>query len=178
MLAKRHKLNVIYTNALSRTRKRPLALLFNAKRVSIDGRKCTLGIWDTAGSERYEAMSRIYYRAAKAALICFDGQSEASFERALSWLRELKEQEPGCRLYLVACKSDLVATAANPVSMDRVRQIGDSEGARIHVTSAKTGEGVDELFCKVAEDWLNAGAEDAPDSLKLNPQPGQSQCPC
>ena len=26
---------------------------------------------DTAGSERYEAMSRIYYRGAKAAVLCY-----------------------------------------------------------------------------------------------------------
>lgn len=26
---------------------------------------------DTAGSERYEAMSRIYYRGAKAAIVCY-----------------------------------------------------------------------------------------------------------
>lgn len=26
---------------------------------------------DTAGSERYEAMSRIYYRGARAALVCY-----------------------------------------------------------------------------------------------------------
>ena len=26
---------------------------------------------DTAGSERYESMSRIYYRGAKAAIVCF-----------------------------------------------------------------------------------------------------------
>ena len=28
----------------------------------------TLGVWDTAGSERYEAMSRMYYRNAKVLL--------------------------------------------------------------------------------------------------------------
>lgn len=26
---------------------------------------------DTAGSERYESMSRIYYRGAKAAIVCY-----------------------------------------------------------------------------------------------------------
>lgn len=31
----------------------------------------TLLLQDTAGSERYEAMSRIYYRGAKAAVLCY-----------------------------------------------------------------------------------------------------------
>ena len=29
----------------------------------------TVGVWDTAGSERYEAMSRMYYRNAKVLFI-------------------------------------------------------------------------------------------------------------
>jgi hypothetical protein len=32
-----------------------------------------VAVQDTAGSERFEAMSRIYYRDAKAAVICFGG---------------------------------------------------------------------------------------------------------
>ena len=28
-------------------------------------------VQDTAGSERYESMSRIYYRGAKAAIVCY-----------------------------------------------------------------------------------------------------------
>ncbi|XP_076364232.1 ras-related protein Rab-24-like isoform X2 [Tachypleus tridentatus] len=36
---------------------------------------------DTAGSERYEAMSKIYYRGAKAAIVCYDLTDSSSFER-------------------------------------------------------------------------------------------------
>lgn len=32
---------------------------------------CSYLSQDTAGSERYESMSRIYYRGAKAAIVCF-----------------------------------------------------------------------------------------------------------
>ena len=37
---------------------------------------------DTAGSERYEAMSRIYYRGARAAVVCY-GQSRSVFTNTL-----------------------------------------------------------------------------------------------
>uniref|UniRef100_A0A3P9NGN3 RAB24, member RAS onco family n=1 Tax=Poecilia reticulata TaxID=8081 RepID=A0A3P9NGN3_POERE len=45
---------------------------FVAKPIQVADRVITLGIWDTAGSERYEAMSRIYYRGARAAVVCYD----------------------------------------------------------------------------------------------------------
>ena len=35
---------------------------YGARTVSVGGRELVLGIWDTAGSERYESMSRMYYR--------------------------------------------------------------------------------------------------------------------
>ncbi|MBN3320637.1 RAB24 protein, partial [Atractosteus spatula] len=44
---------------------------FVAKPIQVEDKVITLGIWDTAGSERYEAMSRMYYRGAKAAIVCY-----------------------------------------------------------------------------------------------------------
>ena len=35
---------------------------YGARTVNVGGRELVLGIWDTAGSERYESMSRMYYR--------------------------------------------------------------------------------------------------------------------
>ena len=48
---------------------------------------------DTAGSERYEAMSRIYYRGARAAIVCYDLTDRTSFERTRFWVNELKMNE-------------------------------------------------------------------------------------
>ncbi|KAG8128429.1 hypothetical protein E2320_015285 [Naja naja] len=66
---------------------------FVAKVMPVGGRTVTLGIWDTAGSERYEAMSRIYYRGAKAAIVCYDLTDRSSFQRAKFWVNELQNFE-------------------------------------------------------------------------------------
>uniref|UniRef100_A0A8D0Z7Z4 Ras-related protein Rab-24 n=2 Tax=Sus scrofa TaxID=9823 RepID=A0A8D0Z7Z4_PIG len=81
---------------------------FVAKVMSVGDRTVTLGIWDTAGSERYEAMSRIYYRGAKAAIVCYDLTDSSSFERAKFWVKELRNLEEGCQIYLCGTKSDLL----------------------------------------------------------------------
>ncbi|XP_063086937.1 ras-related protein Rab-24 isoform X2 [Cavia porcellus] len=81
---------------------------FVAKVMSVGDRTVTLGIWDTAGSERYEAMSRIYYRGAKAAIVCYDLTDSSSFERAKFWVKELQNLEEGCQIYLCGTKSDLL----------------------------------------------------------------------
>jgi GTPase SAR1 family protein len=115
-----------------------------------------MGIWDTAGSERYEAMSRIYYRSAKAAIICFDLLVPDDFEKVREWVGELKEQEPACALYIVGCKLDLVDPTAAQSRIDPalVRNYAQQVGAHVFETSAKTGRNVDELFFTIAENWL------------------------
>ncbi|KAG2455277.1 FGFR4 factor, partial [Polypterus senegalus] len=66
---------------------------FVAKPIHVGEKVVTLGIWDTAGSERYEAMSRIYYRGAKAAIVCYDLTDSSSFLRVKFWVKELQNCE-------------------------------------------------------------------------------------
>lgn len=42
---------------------------------------------------RYEAMSRIYYRGAKAAIVCYDVANRNSWDRAKFWINELRRFE-------------------------------------------------------------------------------------
>ena len=34
------------------------------RKMNVGGKEVVLGVWDTAGSERYESMARMYYRSA------------------------------------------------------------------------------------------------------------------
>ncbi|KAF2165788.1 hypothetical protein M409DRAFT_24074 [Zasmidium cellare ATCC 36951] len=76
-----------------------------------------LQIWDTAGQERFRSLSRLYYRGANAAILCYDVTSRRSFEEMGSWLRELRENCNGgdgvgwgdMILHVVGTKSDVVA---------------------------------------------------------------------
>ncbi|KAH0629924.1 hypothetical protein JD844_012415 [Phrynosoma platyrhinos] len=94
---------------------------------------------DTAGSERYEAMSRIYYRGAKAAIVCYDLTDNSSFQRAKFWVNELQNFEENCRIYLCGTKSDLL-------DEDRRKREIDFHDVQDYAE--------DELFQKVAEDYI------------------------
>ncbi|XP_038268707.1 ras-related protein Rab-24 isoform X2 [Dermochelys coriacea] len=111
---------------------------------------------DTAGSERYEAMSRIYYRGARAAIVCYDLTDSSSFQRAKFWVTELQNFEENCRIYLCGTKSDLLEEDRKNRSIDfhDVQDYADEIKAELFETSSKTGQSVDELFQKVAEDYV------------------------
>ena len=53
------------------------------------GRVISLGIWDTAGAERFQSISRMYYHGSKAAVICFSPSSQQSFAKAKFWVSKL-----------------------------------------------------------------------------------------
>jgi small GTP-binding protein len=70
-----------------------------------------LQIWDTAGQERFRSISRLYYRGAHAALLCYDVTSEQSWEEMKTWMQEMKEHcgEDMPIIHVVGTKTDLVA---------------------------------------------------------------------
>ncbi|XP_028323422.1 ras-related protein Rab-24 [Gouania willdenowi] len=134
---------------------------FVAKQIQV-GEKCiTLGIWDTAGSERYEAMSRMYYRGARAAVVCYDLTDKRSFERASFWVKELKTNEELCQIYLCGTKKDLIANDRHLRQIDYhdAQDFAEEIGAQHFETSSKTGNNIDELFQKIGEDYMSSEME-------------------
>ncbi|XP_042896853.1 ras-related protein Rab-24 [Parasteatoda tepidariorum] len=129
---------------------------FGAKKIEIHGEILTLGLWDTAGSERYESIGRIYYRKSHAAIVCYDVTDANSFDRAKFWVAELQKAEEKCRIYLCGTKKDLVAIDRKRRTVDyyNVTDFAETINAEVFETSSKTGEGVYELFYRVAENFL------------------------
>ncbi|KAK9834963.1 hypothetical protein WJX81_000121 [Elliptochloris bilobata] len=96
-------------NAFEAKQKNTIGAAFAAKKVKVSsGRVVSLGVWDTAGAERFESLSRMYYNGARAAVVCFDPADRLSFEKAMFWVRELRDTQPECRVYLAMTKCDLL----------------------------------------------------------------------
>ena len=53
-------------------------------------------------------MSRMYYRGAKAAVVCYDVTDARTWEKVKFWVEELKKNESECRIYIVGTKIDLL----------------------------------------------------------------------
>lgn len=111
-----------------------------------EGRTLELDIWDTGGQERYRALLPLYYREATVAIICYDVTSYPTFEACEYWYRELKRCEPECRMFLVGNKTDIPVKRVDAVFAAEYARGRKMEWAE---TSAKTAEGVAELFTAV-----------------------------
>lgn len=153
---------------------------FAAKEVELNGRKFMIGIWDTAGSERYEAMSRIYYRGAKAAIVCYDITNKASWDRAKFWINELRRYEENCKIYLVGTKVDILLDDATqrPVDVEVVTRYANGISAQHMETSSKTGVNVLELFQLIARDYLAdpENVQQVDETIMLNERDRRGSC--
>jgi small GTP-binding protein len=108
-----------------------------------------LQVWDTAGQERFRALSPIYYRNAHAGVAVFSMESRDSLD-------SLPEQ---ISLFLEVAKDALVFVAGNKVDMIDGQTFSKSDaeafarehGWQLFFTSARTGEGVVELFDAICQ---------------------------
>ncbi|KFQ35977.1 Ras-related protein Rab-24, partial [Mesitornis unicolor] len=124
---------------------------FVAKVMSVGDQTVTLGIWVSAGSRR---------EGADADHSPPDLTDSSSFQRAKFWVNELQNCEEGCRIYLCGTKSDLLEEDRRKRGVDfhDVQDYADEIKAELFETSSKTGQSVDELFQKVAEDYVHLTA--------------------
>lgn len=78
--------------------------LYTAKVLTVRGRRVQLGLWDTAGAERFQSLTKLYYKNAQAALVCWDMNDMNSFSKCRFWIREISSNEPNCAIVLVGTK--------------------------------------------------------------------------
>ena len=111
----------------------------------------TLQIWDTAGQEQFSSLSPVYYRSASLAIIFFDLTSSESFNSIHNWIDEINEKaSPPIPYVLVGNKADL--DNLRKVSFQDATHKAERTNSLFYAeTSAKTGEGVNELFLRITE---------------------------
>jgi len=141
---------------------------YGARKMQVGKREVVLGVWDTAGSERYESMTRMYYRGAKAAVVCYAVNDQESWDKLQFWISELKKLEENCRIYICATKIDLLGgnNRNRVIDYHNTTDYSDEIKAKIYETSSKSGKNIVEMFQEIAEDYIEN--EDEPDYLESN----------
>ena len=118
-------------------------------------KKIKYEIWDTAGQEKYRSINKIFYQDTSIAILVFDITRKDTFEALKNyWYLELRDNSP---------KDIIIAIAANKcdlyeyeeVSHDEVEEFGKSINALYEQTSAKTGEGIKDLFNSIGYKLLS-----------------------
>jgi len=126
---------------------------FKIRTIELDGKTIKLQIWDTAGQEKYHALSPIYYRGSNGAFLVYDITDTDSFQRIKNWVRELRSAlGTDCVLCIVGNKSDLEKNRHVPLR--EAEEYATSVGAEHFSTSAKLNQGLSELFLDISQKMI------------------------
>ena len=145
---------------------------YAGKTLSFDefGGKCIkFEIWDTAGQEKYRALTKIFYKDAGVAILVYDITRKESFDEIKEyWYNQIKECAPkNIVIGIAANKCDLYDN--EQVSEDEARNFANEIGAVFKLTSASTNQGIEDLFkgvgCKVLDP--NYSIDDAEKKNKI-----------
>lgn len=104
---------------------------------------------DTAGQERFRAVTRSYYRGAAGALMVYDITRRSTYNHLTSWLTDARNlTNPNTVIYLIGNKSDL--KEQRDVTFDEAKQFALDNDLTFIEASAKTGFNVEEAFSETA----------------------------
>ena len=141
---------------------------FKMKKKEIDGKVIKVQIWDTAGHERFRAITYSYYRGANAIIIVFDITEDKSFLSIRDWLKQIdKYASKNVFKFLVGNKSDLQYKRL--VSFEDAKKFADELNIPYFETSAKEGININELFDSSIKSFLlNSTVFGGDKNIKLN----------
>uniref|UniRef100_A0A3Q4BUQ0 Ras-related protein Rab-25 n=1 Tax=Mola mola TaxID=94237 RepID=A0A3Q4BUQ0_MOLML len=121
---------------------------FSTRTVQLNQFTVKAQIWDTAGLERYRAITSAYYRGAVGALLVYDISKHLTYESTERWLKELYEHaDPHIVVMLVGNKTDLESLRTVPT--DEGRAFAEKKGLMFMETSALDSTNVEAAFNEV-----------------------------
>ena len=123
---------------------------FKIKTVEIDGKKVKLQIWDTSGQERFDAITRQYYRGAMGIILVYDITFAKSFARTEKWIRNIQENAGNdVKKVLLGNKCDMENNRV--ISKTDGENLAMDYGMKFYETSAKANINIDEAIMELSE---------------------------
>ena len=131
---------------------------FGSKQFLVDGHPIKAQIWDTAGTERYKAITSAYYKGAKGAFVVYDITKKDTFKSVDKWVSDLTS---------AASQNIIIMVVGNKNDLEEQRQISKEEGENkareLNVafleTSALTGDNLDKAFEIMMNEMYNKNKE-------------------
>ena len=104
-------------NEFEPEKKFTIGVEFSTRTIEYDNKTIRAQIWDTAGQEKYRAITDAYYRGAEGALVVYDVSKKDTFTLVARWLEELKK----------GCDSDIVIMiVGNKADLSQEREVNES----------------------------------------------------
>ena len=128
-----------------------IGLDYKLKEVKLkDGKTVKVQIWDTAGQDRFRAITKNYYKGAQGITLIYDITNQITFENVRKWIDQIKEEvSEKVPIILVGNKIDIVERRV--IKKEDGESMAKEYGLLFSECSAKTGENIDSTFNQLVE---------------------------
>ena len=119
------------------------------------GKTLSLDIWDTAGQEKYKALTKFFYKDAAVAILVYDITRKESFDNLRDyWYAQLQENG-GKNLVLGVAGNKCDMYEKEAVPENEAREFASKINAIFSLTSAQNNTGINELFMDAGNKYLD-----------------------
>ena len=127
---------------------------FKTKSIRIDQSTIAkLTVWDTAGQEKYRAITSNYYRDANGVILIYDVANKSTFKNLNMWLNDInnKNLRESISIILVANKIDL---PNREISYEEGDDFAQKNNLLYCETSIKEGKNIEDVFDMITRDII------------------------
>ncbi len=133
--------------------KMTIGVEFFLKEVEIDGKQCTLQLWDFGGQERFRFLLESYVLGAKGALLMFDLTRPTTLESLEEWIGIVRKNDNNIPVLFLGTKFDLKEEIM--VDDDYAKPYQEKFDLFDYLKiSSKTGDNVQHAFEKITKKIL------------------------
>ena len=164
-------INVATGNEFNENSESTLLSTYVTKNIVINEKEYSLNLWDTAGQEKYRAMTKIFTKNSKIVIFVYAINNKNTFEEMKSyWIKTIKEtlgDEP--ILGIAGNKSDLYLEEAVPE--EEAREFANKLGIKFKLVMAKNDPNSFVNFLQeLVEEFLKTKGISAKNGINLNKQ--------
>ena len=129
-----------------------IGLDYRLKSMTLKNKKnIKLQIWDTAGQDRFRAITKNYYKGANGIILIYDVTNLQTFENVKNWITQIREEaNKNVVIFLAGNKADL-PEESRAVQKEDGQKMAEEYNIPFQETSAKEGINVNETFQELVE---------------------------
>ncbi|XP_026521020.1 ras-related protein Rab-23 [Pseudonaja textilis] len=132
--------------------KKTIGVDFLEREMQVNDEDVRLMLWDTAGQEEFDAITKAYYRGAQACVLVFSTVDRESFEAIPTWREKVVSEVGEIPTVLVQNKIDLLDCSC--IKNEEAEALAKKLKLRFYRASVKEDLNVTEVFRYLAEKYL------------------------
>uniref|UniRef100_A0A3Q2DEN6 Ras-related protein Rab-23 n=1 Tax=Cyprinodon variegatus TaxID=28743 RepID=A0A3Q2DEN6_CYPVA len=148
--------------------KKTIGVDFLERQIVVNDEEVLLMLWDTAGQEEFDAITKAYYRGAQACVLVFSTTDRESFQAIDSWREKVEAEVGNIPTVLVQNKIDLLEETV--IKNEEAEALAKRLKLRFYRTSVKEDLNVNEgVFNTISGNVSNQSSSNGREVITLRP---------